>query len=688
MPRPSYVELQNLASDAETPGQDNDASSEFQKKPHRTLKEQSPSRFWTIGVPGVLLTIPILYTVLLGIVASLHNQKESSFGNDVREALQVASTLWPISFAAVLGPFLKTLALYRAEKGSTLGALEFLSTSQTTISAFINLALFGGTHVWTFAIVAIWCLSPLGGQAAVRSIGLFPNSTTIQIPAMHYLGSNISDMNPLYQGNSEGDRSPFLGAAVREEFIFNLRNNVAAVFSTPDVLLSHANGSSDGFDSAVQSLGGRWQAARIVQQDLWRNVRVPFLELLPHYDPDRPQAWVEVPTDRVVSYASFIGIPIRGGSTSRAGNSTMIVRSHYMTLSCGKPFNGSTWLTPTARKLRFHNVSDDLTSQYQSNFPIRTWPNIFLDTVNDTKIIEEHAWLSYYPINDTEPTTKLKLVLGGDCEGPFYNRVFLRTCDVSTSYVDVQVRCTRLTALDDQNCRAARIRHTPGFPMSGNLTALSNYAILRGTTWEFPFTTSDYDIGRPGLIEIYLKDPPRTLGRMALPTGSPGCFTNVPLHAFEARFATALNTFVTATFNSTVLTGADGTSLKNRNIMWKNTTATWSEFTESVYALHKPWFSVWLFSTIVLFVTAIANVGIRAIVTAPDFLNSVAGLTRDSPFIDVPQDHTGESGSDRLSRLKKTEVRIRDVQSLEEVGRIALTTDLDGGRLIWRRAYE
>ncbi|RSL94909.1 hypothetical protein CEP52_012358 [Fusarium oligoseptatum] len=675
MARPSYVELQSLASDAETPGQENDASSEPHEKPHRTLKEQSPSRLWTIGVPGLLLAIPILYTVLLGIVASLHNQKESSFGNNVREALQVASTLWPISFAAVLGPFLRTMALYRAEKGSTLGALEFLSTSQTTFSAFINLALFGGTHVWTFAVVAIWCLSPLGGQAAVRSIGLFPNSTTTKIPAMHYLG---------------GDMGIFLNANVREEFIFNLRNNVASVFSTPDVLVCHANGSSDGFDVAVQGLGGKWQAARIGQEDLWRNVRVPFLELLPNYDPERPKAWVEVPTDRVVSYASFIGVPIRGGSMSRAGNSTMIVRSHYMTLKCGEAFNGSTWLNPTAHKLLFHNMSSlgDLTLQYHSSgFPIGTRPNIFLDAVNDTKIMKEHTSLIHYPINDTEPTTKLKILLGGYCLDYPTSTIFLRTCDISTSYVDVEVRCTRLTALDDQNCRAARIRHTPGFPMSGNLTSLSNLAILIGTTWEFPFTTSDYDYGSPSLIEMYLKDPPQTLSRSSKNTYA-GCFTNVSLDAFEARFATSLNTFVTATFNSTVLTGADGTSLENRNIMWKSTTATWSEFTESIYTLHKPWFSVWLFSTIVLFLTAIANVAIRAIISAPDFLSGVAGLTRDSPFIDVPQDRSGESGSDRLQRLKKTEVRICDVQSAEEVGRIALTTDLDGGRLAWRRAYE
>lgn len=626
--------------------------------------------------------------MLLGIVASLHNQEQSEFGDNVREVLRVASTFWPILFAAVLGPFLRTVALYRAEKGSTLGALEFLSNSQTTISALINFVTFGYTYAWTFGIVFIWCLSPLGGQAALRSIDVFPSSTTTQIPAMHYLGSNISDMNPLYLPSSGGDRGIFMGGDAQEDSIFNLRNMVASVFSTPDVLVSHANGSSDGFDTAVETLGGKWQAARLGQRDLWSNVRVPFLELLPHYDSERPDSWVEVPTDMVVSYASFIGIAIRGGSTSRAGNSTMIVRSNYMTLSCGLDFNGSTWLTPTAQKLYFHrNRTKPLTSQYEGTFPIGTRPNIFLDTVNETKTIREHSWFTYYPRNDTEPTTKLKLVLGGYCPGPLLSNVFLRTCDVSTSYVDVEVRCTRLTALDDQSCRAARIRHTPGFPMSGNLTALSNLNILTGTIWEFPFTTSDYGIARPGLIEIYLKDPTKTLRRTSLPPSSPGCFTNVSLHALEARFATALNTFVTATFNATVFTGADGTSLKNRNIMWKNTTATWSEFTENVYALHKPWFFVWVASTSMMLVIALANIAIRAMISAPDFLSNVTGLTRDSPFVDVPLDHSGESGSDRLKRLKETEVRICDVQPEEQVGKIALTTDL-GGRLVWGRAYE
>jgi hypothetical protein len=69
----------------------------------------------------------------------LDGRERSDFGDNVREVLQIASTLWPISFAAVLGPTLKTLALHSAERGSKLGLLEFLLSSQTTFAALKNL---------------------------------------------------------------------------------------------------------------------------------------------------------------------------------------------------------------------------------------------------------------------------------------------------------------------------------------------------------------------------------------------------------------------------------------------------------------------------------------------------------------------------------------------------------------------
>ncbi|KAK2933555.1 hypothetical protein FoTM2_004797 [Fusarium oxysporum f. sp. vasinfectum] len=74
------------------------------------LGKSSPSRILRISTPALLLVVPLTYIILLVIVASLHNKKKSSFGENTLEALQLAATIWPISFAAVIGPFLKTLA--------------------------------------------------------------------------------------------------------------------------------------------------------------------------------------------------------------------------------------------------------------------------------------------------------------------------------------------------------------------------------------------------------------------------------------------------------------------------------------------------------------------------------------------------------------------------------------------------
>lgn len=60
---------------------------------------------------------------MLGILVYLTNDcYEADFGNSVKQATQVASSLWPIAFAAVMGPLLKAVALYRAERGAKLGA--------------------------------------------------------------------------------------------------------------------------------------------------------------------------------------------------------------------------------------------------------------------------------------------------------------------------------------------------------------------------------------------------------------------------------------------------------------------------------------------------------------------------------------------------------------------------------------
>ncbi|RSL54683.1 hypothetical protein CEP54_009759 [Fusarium duplospermum] len=654
------------------------SNGEDHQKTPRTLKESAPSWFWRVGISMLLIAIPVAYIVLVVMVAYLNNKEQSSFGDDVLEVLQVASTLWPISFAAVAGPFLKTLALHRAEQGSSIQSLEFLMTSQTTVAAFKNLFTIRHIPTWSIGIALVWCLSPLGGQAAVRSLHLQPFSTVTEVPAI-----------------TAGDTGVFVGASTKASFIADFRSAILTSFYMPDTLVSHANGSTDGFDSAIAALGGTLQAARLGQRDLWRNVRIPFLELLPGYDPDDPSSWVSVPTDMVVPYASLIGIPIRGGSFNRAGNSTLTVHAHYQTLSCKRILNATDWVSIGSTKLLYHNRSSSSDPRVPpQHMYLGTsnggHPNLFLDIVNNTGA-REHLTDYLYPAVDLEPESKLELVIAGVCEDddPNVANWTLQICDISTSYVDIQVACARFNPSESLTCQAVRVRHSPGFPIAGNLTAVSSMPTMNGIIWELPFATASNHPAEASMLELYLIDPTLVFRRMTPATYRirPACFSNVSLNVFGARMATALNTAIMAMYNSSVLTGGDGISLKDRNRMWHNSTATWTEFVESRYVMHKAWFSVSLASTLVLLCLSLVNVVIRCIIKAPDFLDGVAGLTRDSEYIRVPQEGSGMSGSDRLQMIKGTKVRICDVNPDSDVGKIALTTNVDSPKLDWGRNY-
>ncbi|SCO55323.1 uncharacterized protein FFMR_12479 [Fusarium fujikuroi] len=624
------------------------------------LRRSSSSWSRRVGLAAQLLIIPIAYSVILAMMAHLHGKKQSSFGDKLLEVLSVASTLWPILFAAVVGPLLKSIALFRAERCSRLGSLEFLLTSQTTASALKNILTMGWIGSWAIGVIAIWSLSPLGGQAALRSL------------ATYYLGNNRSQVFQYYRAGA----SVFFGASAAASLISDMRTILSTSFSTQDILVSHANTSSPHYNETITDLGGKWEASRSGRRDLWRNVRIPFLELLPGYDSDDPHAWVSVPLDEIVPYASLIGLPIRGGSFERPGNSSMAVHFNYQTFSCGNAFNGSEWVRNGSTALWYHNTSASVPLRYQymgEAAPNMGYPNIWFDFPN-TSTLAEHFLATF----DMEPQSKLQLVMGGRCtDTTDKNTEILRLCDISTSYIDMQIGCIRATVDADLVCQVKQARHTPSYPIKGNLTALSSRS---HHPWE------------PSTLEIYLRDPLGVFqrirgGYMDDPetTNKLGCFTSLPPEIIERRLATVINTITMSTYEVNVLTGGKGLSLDGGPVLWQNTTATWTEFDRDVYKLNKPWFITTVLSTVVLIICAVANIVIRQRIRAPDFLDSVAGLTRDSHFVDVSQEGSGKSGSDRLEIIKDVKVRICDVYPEREIGKIALTTELNGPKLRWDR---
>lgn len=133
---------------------------------------------------------------------------------------------------------------------------------------------------------------------------------------------------PLNDLSQSGDA--FNAGASGGASLYNRWSGVSgAAFLAPDVGLVHSNGSSNNFHLAVQRAGGDALAIQSTRTDLWGNVRVPMLHLLPGYQLSQPFEWVNISSDTIPPYDSLIGLPMRGMRSDVEGNGTTIISSYY-----------------------------------------------------------------------------------------------------------------------------------------------------------------------------------------------------------------------------------------------------------------------------------------------------------------------------------------------------------------------
>lgn len=168
-------------------------------------------------------------------------------------------------------------------------------------------------------LLVLWSLSPLGGQASVRALNLEITVVTDTVE-VSYQTSNTS-LVIVQTGASSGD-----GFTSEQDLITSVYG--AALFSS-DSGLQYSNGSSDGFEALFQHLGGADSVLKSSSQDIWGNIRIPVLQLLPGYDPNNTSQWVSVPhREQIISYESLIGVPFRGLPLN-GGNASFSINSTY-----------------------------------------------------------------------------------------------------------------------------------------------------------------------------------------------------------------------------------------------------------------------------------------------------------------------------------------------------------------------
>ena len=141
-------------------------------------------------------------------------------------------------------------------------------------------------------LIALWALSPLGGQASLRLLGTGQHSTS-SVQNISYLGPDYESLLGL-----GGDSVPYY---------IDLIN--ALYFSA---LLTPPAGQASSVDT-------------------WANVKIPAIENLESTSTSDPDGWYDVRPGNT-TYSSLVGLPIDG--IRKNGSYHFYVESLYMVLDC------------------------------------------------------------------------------------------------------------------------------------------------------------------------------------------------------------------------------------------------------------------------------------------------------------------------------------------------------------------
>ncbi|RGP72137.1 hypothetical protein FLONG3_6860 [Fusarium longipes] len=671
-----------------------------------SLKESALPTWQQFLLSSSLILIPAPFIVYM---ISLHQQPESQLGTRVLEAANIAATLWPIAFAAVLGTTLRSVALYACERGTTLGTLEILMGSVTMTSTLKLLVWVRLVSFWSPILILAWTLSPLGGQSVLRAIAIKAEILQHDFPIVSYPSIRTEGWEwlPLSTGPE-----------------FGLRTVFGAAFSSSSTRLMHANGSSPNFSDTLDQVGGADEARRISQQDPWGNARIPFLHMLEGYDSENPHAWVDVPDNSVPPYESLIGVPIRGIPAVREGNATVTIQTSYMSLSCGPVIEGMSWIEENLSRMVLAGVEEKLgnihlnytnwsffSASRGADRPFHDEsiiPPIQFDLLEDRYTNRNVSYEGDFNLTagrDRPLKQTLLFIADGSPIGTRYSFWNMTMCALSTSYVDAVINCSRPSENGFLSCSTNRVRHTKGLPIKANTTVFSAFDSNKYLLSLLPWLLPDPEGSQNNLVNLFIRDPTkaRPLGKfhrydsLTLPLS----LETLPTSVLEARLAVILNTAARASFEQSIIVGADDTSPSSMPYVddnalgmmvtpladWGNSTGTWTEFTEPKYKVNWAWMGIYGMSSLVMVVFTITHVALQYKIRTPDIFNSVSSLTRDSPYVVVPDGGSTLDGIERIRLLKNERVRIGDVQPHSETGKIAFN-NLISTSLELERTYE
>ncbi|KAI0556217.1 hypothetical protein F4679DRAFT_24227 [Xylaria curta] len=356
-----------------------------------------------------------------------------------------------------------------------------------------------------------------------------------------------------------------------------------------------------------------------------------------------------VPEPNNLTFSSLVGIPI--SIVPSTGNTSFTLPGSYLAFSCSilgsskqdhyTNFTDSEAPSPGNRNDSLW-FSSRASSQYQMAISA---PSFALDEVSmntETRDACKFVWESCLDVNT----------------------YFRAECDLTTTYVDSNVTCSR--ASSGSVCSVSSVRRSIAATIDGNWTVFDIFflgdaqSVLRLITGLFPYAELS---GGTQPVLGYVVNP------YAPFSSDPYGILNTDRSTFEIRLAQIFNAVLYLGISSTAFTGAFNAldPLQEANAI--NMTGITAVSHKGV-RYNPAWFVVLVVASFVLFLCALAGATLRLMTIAPDVLGSMSVALLHNKAQGVIGSSTWSSS--RWGReAKDTRLYLVDVNPGGEVGRIA-----------------
>ncbi|OIW29003.1 hypothetical protein CONLIGDRAFT_645147 [Coniochaeta ligniaria NRRL 30616] len=644
----------------------------------------------TFLLEGILVLMSLAFLSLAILACHWNNMpSDSDQAAGMEQAMKLGPTLYPILFAALVGRSLKGIGRFRAERGSRISTLWPLMNNKTMFDAFLSQWYLARFSAVASALVLLWALSPLGGQASLRLM-YKTNITATYEQDLRYMDSGV--LGNIYAKYVMLDSND-LGLEAQ-----GLPLTMPALYQA----------------ALLQSL--EYKQGPL---DIWGNVKIPRLDMLNQSLADA-DGWINFTTpNSVESFSSLLGLPIL--NISRTGVVEFTVESVYVALAApDKVTNGPVKYYPGNIYLyKGMNVTCPTCINWEHND--------FLDP----KLGTARQMLLY---GEPFPQPNAALMANASYSSPRSIRFDAHAsdydlgtvtffCPVTQHFIETTIRCTFGA------CRATRARPSTTDHRNQNVTSFDLWGTFALDMITSISNAKSLQVSSPS--ELFMNDTtvsPIRSGKEAFGTENFANLSAVEPHLLAERASMILNTALQIFMAPSGFTGdlplsnlsiyglphipADGVNVTlawlNESIsdisdpgddlvhqqfiadapfVAANTTATVTEFTE-VYRADPAWVAVLILSSAVLVITGIGGMALGSYVRAPDVFDPLMGLTYNNPHLDVPGHHSTLSATERARLLRQLTVRLGDVQPYSEMGKISLGQTAEVKRLVRGRLYE